>query len=665
MSGPIPAALGDLANLEYLGLCCNRAVAAGLAGPIPAALGNLANLRQLRLGGNWLSGPIPAALGNLANLRELGLGGNRLSAPIPSALGSLANLVELSLWWNALSGPIPSELGRLTNLYELELYGNHLTGPIPSALGDLPGLRSLSLAYNDLAGPVPARLGRLADLESLDLSFNWGLSGPLPAGLELPRLDELDILVTRACAPAAWRDRLAAVDFNGRLCGDGTGVTIDVAIFHTPAARERAGGAAGIAAVIDLMVAETNQAYAASGVRQRLALVERSEVQYVESGIAGRDLGRLANPADGHMDEVHALRDRAGADLVHLIVGESNVAGRAQLGGAFGLSLSVGGLLLAHELGHNMGLSHDRYEAYGAARGHAHPGHGYVNQRGLEAGPRSSRWATIMAYFTQCRDAYSGCGKLLRFSNPRQRYNGDPLGVPFGEGSGAAGPADAVAVLDTTGPAVALWRDRPARANRPPTAAGTLPDRRLTLHGTLTVDVSPGFVDPDGDPLTYAVSSSAPDVVTVRAAGARVTLTAVGEGTAMIRVTATDPGGLSAAQRFTVMVSAAPAPFTDDPLRPGVTPIRAVHFTELRTRIDALRAAAGLAPFRWTDSVLRAGVTRVRLAHLLELREALAAAYAAAGRPAPRWTDAAPVGGTTPIRAAHLTELRAAVVALE
>lgn len=108
-----------------------------------------------------------------------------------------------------------------------------------------------------------------------------------------------------------------------------------------------------------------------------------------------------------------------------------------------------------------------------------------------------------------------------------------------------------------------------------------------------------------------------------------------------------------------------PMPFTDYPLRPGVTPIRAVHFTELRTRIDALRVAAGLPRFQWTDQVLRPGVTLVRLVHLIELREALAVVYAAGGRAAPRWTDAASVGGTMPIKAAHLTELRTAVVALE
>ena len=108
-----------------------------------------------------------------------------------------------------------------------------------------------------------------------------------------------------------------------------------------------------------------------------------------------------------------------------------------------------------------------------------------------------------------------------------------------------------------------------------------------------------------------------------------------------------------------------PRPFTDDPLVPGLTPIKAVHFTELRTRIDALRSTAGLARFSWTDAVLRVGVTRVRRVHLLELRTALTEAYSASGRAAPRWTDASPAVGSTPIRAAHVTELRAAVLELE
>ena len=167
-------------------------------------------------------------------------------------------------------------------------------------------------------------------------------------------------------------------------------------------------------------------------------------------------------------------------------------------------------------------------------------------------------------------------------------------------------------------------------------------------------------------------------MVTARAEGTRVTLAAVAAGTAEVGVTATDPGGLGAVQSFTVTVPDPGLTFeqydryretwqvlAEDAIAPGATRVRAVHFTELRRRIDGVREAVGVGPFRWTDAVLRAGVTPVRLAHLLELREALAPAYAAAGLPAPRWTDPAPVAGSTPIRAAHLTELHAAVMALE
>ena len=335
--------------------------------------------------------------------------------------------------------------------------------------------------------------------------------------------------------------------------------------------------------------------------------------------------------------------------------------------GPFGLTIhSGGGRVFAHETGHNLALHHDRYVE---KRLWTYPAYGYVNQRAFRVGaPESSRWRTIMAYDTQCQDVDSDCPRLFRFSNPRQQYDGDPLGVPQEPANRAVdGPADAVAVLNATGPAAALWRDRPARRNRPPEPVGTLPPLRIGLNeGSATVNVSGAFRDPDGDPLTYGASSSAVQVAAVSLSGSRVTVTPVSEGAATVRVTATDPGGLSAAQTFTVTVgSRATRSFTDHPLVRGVTPIRAVHFRELRERIDALRSSAGLARFGWTDPVITAGVTPVKLVHLLELRAALGAAYAVAGRAAPRWTDTAPTGGATPIRAAHLMELRAAVVALE
>ena len=91
-----------------------------------------------------------------------------------------------------------------------------------------------------------------------------------------------------------------------------------------------------------------------------------------------------------------------------------------------------------------------------------------------------------------------------------------------------------------------------------------------------------------------------------------------------------------------------PRPFTDHPIVPAETPVRAVHFTELRARIDILRVGTSLGRFAWTDPILRAGLSRVRLVHLLELRAALTEAYSAAGRAAPVWTDAVADGGHDP-----------------
>ena len=204
-------------------------------------------------------------------------------------------------------------------------------------------------------------------------------------------------------------------------------------------------------------------------------------------------------------------------------------------------------------------------------------------------------------------------------------------------------------------------------SNRAPVPVGALPPLTLGVgDAAAPVEVAGAFRDPDGDALSYGASSSAPSVAGVSVSGSVVTVTPTSEGTALVTVTATDAGGsnTTATQSFAVTVGAA-GPFTDHPIVAGVTPIRAVHFTELRERIDALRAAWGLGPFAWTDRVLTAGVTPMRLAHLLELRRALGAAYGAAVRPAPRWTDPAPAAGATPIRAAHVMELRAAVAAIE
>ena len=437
-----------------------------LTGPIPEWLGDLSNLQGLSLYDNQLTGPIPDALGRLSKLRDLWLENNELTGPIPPELGDLSNLQRLYLDNNNLTGPIPDALGDLSNLRYLSLRGNNLTGPIPEALGDLSNLQELWLWGNDLSGSIPEALGRLSNLQGLSLSYNWGVSGPLPEGLRLSRLRWLDIWVTQACAPVSWRAWLRTIYFRGAPCGVEAYVTIDVAFVYTPAAREAAGGTAAIEALIDLMIAETNQAYAESGVRHRMALVARSEVPYTETGRESIDLERLRDPSDGYMDEAHTLRETSGADLVHLL-DVNGLAGNAMLGGAFGRTsqrICCHGMVFAHETGHNLGLHHDRYElhkTYGRTLGD--PAYGYVNQRAFVRTVSPRDWMTIMAYNTQCADAGKwNCKQLPRFSNPRQTWSGDPLGVAYEAGTfGVAGPADAAAVLNAMIPAAAAWRDRP------------------------------------------------------------------------------------------------------------------------------------------------------------------------------------------------------------
>jgi LasA protease len=103
------------------------------------------------------------------------------------------------------------------------------------------------------------------------------------------------------------------------------------------------------------------------------------------------------------------------------------------------------------------------------------------------------------------------------------------------------------------------------------------------------------------------------------------------------------------------------AAFTDATLMAGTTFIKAIHVTELRTRINAARSVRGLAAYAWTDPSPM-GIA-IKAIHITEMRTALAQAYAAAGLVAPTYTDPTLTNGV--VRAVHLSELRSAVITLE
>ncbi|MDE2981350.1 MAG: hypothetical protein OXU74_09155 [Gemmatimonadota bacterium] len=91
--------------------------------------------------------------------------------------------------------------------------------------------------------------------------------------------------------------------------------------------------------------------------------------------------------------------------------------------------------------------------------------------------------------------------------------------------------------------------------NRAPTVTTPIPEQSIQSGQPATIDLSTHFADPDGDVLSYTARASSSDVVDVTVQGTTVILRARAKGTARVSVTATDPGGLTAEQSFTVSVA--------------------------------------------------------------------------------------------------------------
>ena len=193
LSGSIPSRLASLSALTYLDLGPNR-----LTGGIPSGLGALSSLERLNLSGNELAGRIPAELGDLAGLRLLSMAGNQLSGPLPSVLGGLTRLRRLHLTDNAkVSGTLPSSLTALGELEELVLTGTGLCAPgdtafqswlsevkvarVPGCAVDAGSAAYLTQAVQSSDFPVPLVAGRAALLRVFVVASR-------PGGAGIPRV---------------------------------------------------------------------------------------------------------------------------------------------------------------------------------------------------------------------------------------------------------------------------------------------------------------------------------------------------------------------------------------------------------------------------------------------------------------------------------------------
>ncbi len=269
--------------------------------------------------------------------------------------------------------------------------------------------------------------------------------------------------------------------------------TIDIMAVYSSATRSAYGSASAAEAAIQLEVDVTNQAYANSDVDQRIAVVHMHETSTGESNSMRTDLEDLTFTNDGRFEEIHDLRDQYGADLVALFGNDyTDYCGIAWLNDppaqsyaqAYGFSVTNtnflfgcinGGYTFPHELGHNMGATHNTevtsnpYFPYG---------HGLLSTAG--------DFRTIMSYnSSSCPGGV--CSRIPNFSNPDVFYDG--------RATGDVSLRDVARVLDETAAAVAAFR----AAVAPPS------DGEATVVATLT---GSSVIGRNGGPLAFDLAFS-------------------------------------------------------------------------------------------------------------------------------------------------------------
>jgi hypothetical protein len=234
--------------------------------------------------------------------------------------------------------------------------------------------------------------------------------------------------------------------------------SIDLMVCYTTTAKNAAGGEASIRNKIELAVGELNQSFVNSAVGIQVNLVHTMEVNYNDAADVDSMLAAFRSPSDGQMDEVHAARNTYGADLVHLLYHNVGANGGTIGVGylmrnvstnfasnAFSISeqywMSNPGWAMAHELGHNMGSTHDRANTSSTG---AYPySYGYQHTT-------SPRFRTIMSYACPGSD----CPRIPYWSNPDVTYSGAAVGVD----SASAQSADNARSLNNTAATVANFR---------------------------------------------------------------------------------------------------------------------------------------------------------------------------------------------------------------
>ena len=239
-----------------------------------------------------------------------------------------------------------------------------------------------------------------------------------------------------------------------------SGVYIDVLVLYS---NDAVAENSAIENEIVSALAYTNQALAQSCADFRYRLTAIKQVAYNDANNIATDLENLRN---GAVANALSLRDQYRADLVQLWIQKGgNYCGLAYVNAnpsssvdyAFSVMDSeCGGSTMAHELGHNMGLSHDRYANGISAKDYTrYKGYGFIDHL--------HKVRSIMSYNSECYDLYNqNCPTVPYFSNPNLIRDG----VIFGQ----EGLSDAVGLMNTNRLGVAAFRE--ANNSDTPTISG-------------------------------------------------------------------------------------------------------------------------------------------------------------------------------------------------